>query len=326
MRPQPGVSRRSEKRDDCDMKNSNPILVTGASTGIGHHLTRYLAERGHPVYATARKESDLAALAQIPNVVPLIVDVRDPRQIQDALDAVTKAGRGLYGLVNNAGIGGLGMLSTWIDEEMLEIFDVNVFGPHRMTNAFVRLLIESKGRIVNIGSQGGMITMKYYGPYTMTKHALEAYTVALSLELHGHGVRVSIVQPGGIVSNVGANAWEGILARFRRATPPFHEEAEAVLAAFEAPPDPAGQEEEAEESETNRKPSSPEIVSAAVYDALFSNSPKLRYLVGTKWEGDRVIHALIEKLLDENDNPKHGYATEELAGMMDREREMRRGR
>ncbi len=342
----PGVSRGPEKGDDCGMKNSNSVLVTGASTGIGHHLTRYLAERGHLVYATARKESDLAALARIPNVVPITVDVRNPQQIRDALDTVTKAGRGLYGLVNNAGIGGLGMLSTWTDEEMLEIFDVNVFGPHRMTNAFVRMLIESKGRIVNIGSQGGMITTKYYGPYTMTKHALEAYTVALSLELQAHGVRVSIVQPGGIVSNVGANAWEGILARFRRAAPPFREEAEAVLAAFEGATEEEGSMKGGEggepparekpdggdalndepESETNRKPSSPEIVSAAVYDALFSEKPKLRYLVGTKWEGDRVIHALIEKLLDENDNPQHDYSREELMGMMDRERETRKAR
>ena len=123
----------------------------------------------------------------------------------------------------------------------------------------------------------------------MTKHALEAYTIALGLELAPYGVRVSIVQPGGIVSQVGANAIEGILARFRRATPPFQEEAAQVLAALEQPaPPPDGA---AEESETNRKPSSPEIVAVAVYDALFSARPKRRYLVGTKWEGDRVIHA-----------------------------------
>ena len=72
------------------------------------------------------------------------------------------------------------------------------------------------------------------------------------------------------------------------------------------------------ESETNRKPSPPEVVSAAVYDALFSAQPKLRYLVGTKWEGDRVINALIEKLLDENDNPQHNYSRDELVEFLDK--------
>ena len=290
------------------------VLVTGASSGIGNHLARRLAARGHTVYAGARKATDLAELAKVENVVPVNLDVRNPGQIRDAYDLIVKEGRGLYGLVNNAGVGQLGMFSTWTDEEMTDIFDVNVFGPHRMTNAFVRLLIESKGRIVNIGSQGGIITKKYYGPYTMTKHALEAYTVSLNEELWPYGVWVSIVQPGGIVSNVGANAIGDTTARFRRATAPFKEEAEQVLASFDEPPP----SEDEEESETNRKPSSPEIVSVAVYDALFSETPKLRYLVGTKWEGDRVINALMGKLLDENDNPLHNYSRDELVALLDR--------
>ena len=291
-----------------------PTLVTGASSGIGNHLARYLAARGHTVYATARKASDLAELEKVENVIPVNLDVRNPGQIRDAFDLVVREGRGLYGLVNNAGVGELGMLSTWTDEEMFDIFDVNVFGPHRMTNAFVRLLIESKGRIVNVGSQGGIISKKYYGPYTMTKHALEAYTVSLNEELRPYGVWVSIVQPGGIVSNVGANSIGGTTARFRRATAPFKEEAERVLAGFDEPPPP----EDEEESETNRKPSSPEIVSVAVYDALFAERPKLRYLVGTRWEGDRVLNALVSKLLDENDNPLHGYSRDELVALLDR--------
>jgi NAD(P)-dependent dehydrogenase (short-subunit alcohol dehydrogenase family) len=184
-----------------------------------------------------------------------------------------------------------------------------------MTNAFVRLLLESKGRIVNIGSQGGIITSRYYGPYTMTKHALEAYTLCLNLELAPYGIWVSIVQPGGIVSNAGLNSLPGTIARFQRAAPPFKEEAEQVLAGFNQPSQP---DYDKEESETNRKPSSPEIVSIAVYDALFSEKPKLRYLVGTKWEGDRVINALIDKLLDENDNPQHNYSRDELVTLLDR--------
>lgn len=293
----------------------NPVLVTGASSGIGNHVARYIAARGHPVYATARRDADLAELGEIENIVPIPLDVRNVQQVQRAARFVRDQGTGLYGLVNNAGVGGLGLFSTWTDEELLDIFDVNVFGPHRVTNAFMGLLISSGGRIVNIGSQGGMITKKYYGPYTMTKHALEAYTVALDEELAPYGVRVCIVQPGGIVTRGGVNAMPGTLARFERAEPPFTEEAAQVLASFDQSPSPQG--EQAEESETNRKPSSPEIVSTAVYHALFSPTPKLRYLVGTKWEGDRVINALIDKLLDENDTPQHRYSRDELLALLD---------
>lgn len=92
--------------------SSRAILVTGASSGIGNHLSRALAAAGHRVFATARKERDLAALAAIENVVPLRLDVRDAQQVRDAAETVTRSGGGLYGLVNNAGSGQLGPCSA----------------------------------------------------------------------------------------------------------------------------------------------------------------------------------------------------------------------
>lgn len=293
------------------------ILVTGASTGIGRYLAHYLAELGDLVYAAVRQDTDFEALSGIENIVPIELDVTDVAQIETAVTHITAQGTGLYGLVNNAGLGGLGGFTTWSEAEFQQIFDVNVAGPWRLSNAFMDLLLASQGRIVNIGSQGGTITKKWYGPYSMTKHALEAYTVALNEELRPYHVHVSIVQPGGIVSNIGANSMPDTLARFRRAQPPFAEEAQQIIAAFENPAPPPEAAEAAPESETNRKPSSPEIVSTAVYHALFAEKPKLRYLVGTKWEGDRVIHALIEKLLDANDSPEHNYSREALVALLD---------
>jgi NAD(P)-dependent dehydrogenase (short-subunit alcohol dehydrogenase family) len=293
-----------------------PILVTGAGSGIGYYLTKALAEAGHVVFATARKESDLAALASMKNVVALLMDVRSPEQVEAAYQQVRQAGLGLYAVINNAGVGDLGLLATWTDEELFDIFNTNVFGVHRVTNTFLPLLVESHGRVINIGSQGGMLSKKYFGPYTMTKHALESYSATLRDELQPYGVRVAIIQPGGITTTIGEKSAPRTIARFQRARPPFDEEARLVLESFSQPAetDPA---REAPESDTNRKPSSPAIVWAAVRDALYSDEPRLRYLVGTRWEGDRVLNALIEQLLEENDSPQHNYSRDELVALLD---------
>lgn len=291
------------------------ILVTGASTGIGNHLVYYLAERDHLVYAGVRKEADFVALSGSKNIVPLKLDVTDLGQIETAVSFITAQGTGLYGLVNNAGLGGLGHFTTWSEAEFQQIFDVNVAGPWRVSNAFMDLLLAAQGRIVNIGSQGGTVTKALFGPYTMTKHALEAYTVALNEELRPFHVHVSIVQPGGIVSNIGANGLPDMMARLRRAQLPFAEQAQQILASFENPPPPP--DPDAPESESNRRPSSPEIVATAVYHALFADKPNLRYMVGTQWEGDRVINALLDRLLDANDSPEHHYSRDELVTLLD---------
>ena len=297
------------------MNKQKAILVTGASTGIGRDIVEKLSTEGYIVFATVRNDEDFQELEKMNNVFPLSVDVRNAEDVIQAREFVEEKGFGLYGIVNNAGIGGIGFFSTWTDEELLDIFNVNVFGVHRISNAFVDLVVESKGRIVNIGSQGGMTTSKFFGPYTMTKHALEAYTTSLNEEMLPYDVWVSVVQPGGIISDIGKNSMSGMIARLERAKPPFKEEADAILDSMNQPPPP--QDGEQPESAANRKPSHPKIVTEAVMDALFSVNPKMRYLVGTKWEGDRVIRGLIERLLDENDNSQHDYSKDDLVSMLD---------
>jgi short-subunit dehydrogenase len=297
------------------MSEHKAILVTGASTGIGRDIIEKLSSDGYIVYGTVRNEADFQELGKINNVIPLMVDVRNNEDVKQARKIIEEKGYGLFGVVNNAGIGGIGPFSTWTDEELLDIFNVNVFGVHRITNAFIDLIVESKGRIVNIGSQGGMTTSKYFGPYTMTKHALEAYTTSLNEEMQPYGVWVSVIQPGGIVSEIGENSMPNLISRLERANQSFKKEADAILASIKQPPPPKDGVEP--ESATNRLPSHPKIVTEAVKDALFSDKPKMRYLVGTKWEGDRVIHGLIDRLLDENDNPQHNYSKEELSSKLD---------
>src|ERR1700741_2356305 len=128
------------------------VLVTGASSGIGRKITERLAANGYFVYATARKDVDLEALAALPNVQPLRLDVTQPADIAAAVDVITKAGRGLHGLVNNAGVGTYGTIADMSVEEFDLCMKVNVYGPVLMIKASQPLVIEQQGRIVNIGS------------------------------------------------------------------------------------------------------------------------------------------------------------------------------
>jgi NAD(P)-dependent dehydrogenase (short-subunit alcohol dehydrogenase family) len=290
------------------------VLVTGTSSGIGRAIALRLAGKGHRVYATVRSEPHRRNLEGIAGLAPLVLDVRNPDDVARAVATVRGAGEGLHGLVNNAGVGGVGLHASYTDEDLRDLFEVNVFGPYRLTNAFLTLLLESAGRIVHIGSQGGMITGKYLGPYTMTKHALEAYTESLAGELAPHGVGVSIVDPGGIVSEIGEKSNPASRVRLERTPAPFAEEARTVLDSLdeEAPFNP-----DEPESASNRNPSPPDLVAEAVEHALFSDAPRLRYVVGTRWEGDRIVHTLLERLLDVNESPTHRYTRDELIALLD---------
>ncbi len=160
-------------------KDQKAILVTGASSGIGLKITEFLSSAGHFVYAGARKEKDLAALNEMPNVQSIRLDVTIQSDIDAAVKTITEEGRGLYGLVNNAGVAIVGPLMEVDEDDFHFQMNVNVYGPVRITKAFGPLIVESKGRITTIGSIAGTLSSGYLGPYSMTKHAMEAFTDAL---------------------------------------------------------------------------------------------------------------------------------------------------
>jgi NAD(P)-dependent dehydrogenase (short-subunit alcohol dehydrogenase family) len=130
--------------------HAKAILVTGASTGIGRNITETLAAKGYFVYAGARKETDLVELDEIEKVQSVRLDVTVQAEIDAAVAMVREGGRGLYGLVNNAGVAILGSLIEVEEDELDFQFDVNVFGPYRITKAFAPLIMESKCRITTI--------------------------------------------------------------------------------------------------------------------------------------------------------------------------------
>jgi NAD(P)-dependent dehydrogenase (short-subunit alcohol dehydrogenase family) len=189
------------------------VLVTGASTGIGRKITELLAAEGHFVYAGARKPDDIAALSAIDNVQGIRLDVTIQEEIDAAVQLVEEGGRGLYAVVNNAGVNVLAPLIEIDEEELDFLFDVNIYGPYRITKAFAPLIIESQGRISNISSISGTLSGPLYGIYSMSKHALEAYTDSLSIEMGILGVKVSAVEPGNFKTNIFHNRCDRMLAR-----------------------------------------------------------------------------------------------------------------
>ncbi len=131
-----------------------------------------------------------------------------PDDITAAVATVTKAGRGLYGLVNNAGVVTLGPLPTMPVEEFDLMFKVNVRGPFLMTRAFAPLLIAAKGRVTTIGSISGILAGRSAGAYSMSKHAIEAFGDSLAADFEPHGVLANLVEPGSFRSDIDKKAIE----------------------------------------------------------------------------------------------------------------------
>ena len=262
------------------------VLVTGASTGIGRKITERLAAAGYFVYATARKDADLQALGKIENVQAVRLDVTSTQDIAAAVDVITKASRGLYGLVNNAGIGTGGPVMDSKQEEFDLAMNVNALGPVRMTRAFGPLIIAAKGRIVNISSVSGILAGKNTSAYAMSKHAVEAFTDSLATEMQDVGVRVSAVEPGNYNSQIVHNAAArmGITSRL------------------------------------NERPSDvePDAVAAAVEHALFAPAPKRRYLVvPNEPQAQRTIRKQIAQLVELNEGQTYTYDRATLIKMLD---------
>lgn len=141
----------------AEAEAAKSILVKGPSTGIGRNLTEMLAAEGFHVYAGARKDEDLAELNAIDNVTAVRLDVTDQSQVDAAVEMIRQKGTGLYALVNNAGVAGGGTVVDTPVENQTFVYQVNVEGVYRVTQAFAPMVVESKGRIVTTGSIAGTI-------------------------------------------------------------------------------------------------------------------------------------------------------------------------
>ncbi len=175
------------------------VVVTGASTGIGHAAAVRLAGLGFDVYAGVRRDADAERLRG-EGLRPLTVDVADHDTIDAAAEEVGAAvgAAGLAGLVNNAGIAVSGPVEFVPIDEWRRQLEVNLIGQIAMTQRFLPLVRAARGRIVNVSSIGGRIALPLVGPYAASKFALEAVSDSLRRELHGQGIGVSLIEPGGV--------------------------------------------------------------------------------------------------------------------------------
>jgi short-subunit dehydrogenase len=195
---------------------SKIVLITGATAGIGRMTALHLAKQGHHVIATGRKTAELATLkteAGAAKLDTLVLDVTNATSIASAVSAASAltGGKGIDVLVNNAGFGVLGPTSEITDAEMRRQYDTNVFGLMAVTRAFLPKMRDRRnGRIINVSSVGGLITLPYFGVYNSTKYAIESLSDALRYELRAFGIDVTLIEPGIIRTNFEATAVQNL--------------------------------------------------------------------------------------------------------------------
>ncbi len=278
------------------------ILITGTSTGIGLRMTELLSANGFFVYAGVRTTEDFERLDAMDNVQAVRLDVTIQSEIDGAVAFVRSQGKGLYGLINNAGVVVLGPLIELSEEDMQFQLDVNLFGPYRVTKAFADLLIESKGRIMTTSSISGILAGQRMGAYSMSKHGVEAYTDALAAELERFDIQVAAVEPGNYKSQIMANMVE----RMEKAGYTGEDSKYgSVIEGLNGPLDRSNFKE-------------PDDVAEAALHFMTSASPKRRYMVvPNEFEAKITIQQVLRELVQLNDDQPFSYTRDQLVEMLD---------
>ena len=217
------------------------------------------------------------------------------------LAIVENQGRGLWGVVNNAGVSAFSPLTSGPESEMDFVFDVNVYGPYRVNKAFLPMLEASGGRTATIGSISGFTGRS--GIYSMSKFAVEAYTDSLAREIEGNGVHVAVVEPGGFKSRIGANRAARALAASEKGEIELTDRQKARY-------------ERAISQESDRK--EPDEVADAVYQLLTVEKPKRRYMVTPNEDQARTtLEAAMRRVVQLNHDQPYEYDRAGLIAILD---------
>ncbi len=246
------------------------ILITGATAGIGRHAALHLARDGHRVFATGRNLHALAALAaeaakQALALETVLLDVTDAVSLMAAREEILgrTAGAGIDILINNAGYGLTGPLEEVSDSDLRAQFDTNVFGLMAVTRAFLpEMRARGAGRVVNVASTAGRMSMPFMGAYTATKFAVESLSDALRMELRPAGIEVVIIEPGPIRTEFAGRA-ASFIGQYRREGSPY---AAVLTRASDI------------QTRMDRYSAGPEVVTRAIRRAIGARRPAARYV------------------------------------------------
>jgi NAD(P)-dependent dehydrogenase (short-subunit alcohol dehydrogenase family) len=249
-------------------------LVTGASTGIGRACAVHLAGLGFEVLAGVRDPADAPE-----GLEPVRLDVTSE---SDVAAAAERVGGELHALVNNAGIAISGPVEVVPIEEWRRQLEVNLLGQIAVTRALLPAILRARGRIVNMSSIGGRVANPLFGPYSASKFALEAVSDALRREVAADGVRVVSVEPGGIATPI----WGKGMDDARRVVSGMTEEQERRYSKLIAAVTKAVER-------IAREGLPPEEVARVVGEAITTDRPRARYVVGR----EAKVQALAARLL-----------------------------
>lgn len=279
------------------------VLVTGSNSGIGLAIAEKLASEGFYVYAGARKDRDLAMLEAKDNMSAVRLDVTVQSDIDAAVTYVAEQGRGLWGVVNNAGVAVIAPMNDIPESDIDFVFDVNVYGPYRINKAFAPMLEASGGRTTTVGSISGYIANAGVGTYSMSKFAVEAYTDAYAEEMGEQGVHVSVIEPGGYRSRIREKVALSMIGKSQTGPVELSEEERQQLEAIK---------------ESFGELKEPHEVADAALHAMSAEKPKRRYMVVPKQEEAEItIRAALGKVAQLNRDQPYEYSRDELIEMLD---------
>ena len=267
-------------RKDRAGRGDDAVIVTGSGTGIGLATALHLAARGFRVFATVRNPDQRDEILQAANdrgvqLTVLRLDLTDGASIEQAVADVVDSAGGVFGLVNNGGVGLRGCLEDCSEEEIRRLFETNVFGTIAVTRAVLpHMRAAGRGRIVTISSVGGRVCGWGVTMYCATKFAQEALGEGLAQELAPFGIQSIVVEPG-MIKTTRWSDHRGTAAGAADRGSPYHD----LFWASEAIADKL----------VERARTRPEDVAAAIHRALTAEQPKARYVVG---RGAKLVIAL----------------------------------
>ena len=251
------------------------VLITGAASGIGLATAKLLLAEGWQVIAGVHPNDDTSRLPDDPRLMTLPFDITDQAQVDQAFQQIQARHGQLHGLINNAGIVTVGPLESAPMAQIQAQFEVNVFGHLRVTRAALPLLRAAGGaRIINVSSLMGRVALPALGAYSMSKHALEALSDGLRLELQGQNIAVISILPGVI----GTAMTDAMADRMRQAMQDTPEGQQRLYSRLVGAMTGA-----LERFSTSATPV--DAVTQAISKALVTRKPEARYIVGNDARG-----------------------------------------